>query len=425
MTKKMLLLCGVWACLGFLGLGAVYDDPPSSPPAESRTIIGPYGGDIRGFVTNPTKPKEVYAVSYYQGQVFKSSDSGASWKNLAAFDCELYDIALAPSDPKRLYVLGEEGVSVSEDAGATWTARAFGTRCYSKASLAVDPKDPDTIYVAGFFQTDPNRYWITSAAFFISRNAGKTWTTTKPTPSGSWGSLSCFDVSRDHPDVFYVAGDWWDTKYKHHYIVFRSGNRGKSWKNISPPSLNKIPTALAADRGDPGRLFLTADRYVLRSSNGGATWTSTDLKEPLSAVAIDPAHPSLVYAGGSSLGFRSPDGGLNWTRFTGIGGTVKDFLFGTGRVLAGTSAGVFKSVNNGHSWSASHQNLCAMNVETVAVSPSSPQVVYAALPGIGLSRSANGGKSWARQGTSTICGGIVDLAVRPDNPDWFIASVMG
>jgi hypothetical protein len=423
--RAAILLCVALIAIGLAGRRAVPAETAVPPPAESRSIIGPYGGDVRGLAANPANPKEIYAASYYQGQVFKSSNSGVSWKSLAAFDGELFDIALAPSDPKRICVLGWEGVSVSEDAGATWTTRAFGTRRFSKGHLAVDPKNPDTIYVAGYYQTDPSRDWITSLAFFISRNAGRTWTMAKLTPAGNWCSLSCFGVSRNHPDVFYVAGDGWNAQYKHYYVVFRSGNRGKTWKNISPASLNKIPTSLAVDPGHPDRLFVTADRLILATSNAGASWTTTDLKSSLSAVAIDPVQPSLVYIGGTAQGFRSLDGGRNWTPFLGVEGTARAFLVGSGQVLAASSAGVFKSANQGQSWKASQRNLCAMNVETVAVAPSSSSIVYATLPGIGLSRSANGGKAWQRSSSTTVCGNIVELAVYPENPDWIIASVMG
>jgi len=109
MRKKILFICGVLACLGVTGPGAVPDDSPSSAPAESRTVIGPYGGDIRGLDANPADPKEIYAMSYNRGQVFRSANSGETWTSLAAFDSELFEIAVAPSNPNVLYALGYRG----------------------------------------------------------------------------------------------------------------------------------------------------------------------------------------------------------------------------------------------------------------------------------------------------------------------------
>jgi photosystem II stability/assembly factor-like uncharacterized protein len=423
MNKKMFLLCGVWACLGFIGLGAVSDDPPFSPPSESRTIIGPYGGDIRGLDANPATPKEIYAVSYNRGQVFRSTNSGETWTSIAAFDYELFDVAAAPSNPNVIYALGKERIIKSSDKGATWKEYEFGTRRYATGHIIIHAKDPNEVYVAGYFQTDPNRGEATCPAFLKSQNGGKTWTVTKVSTNSLSGSMTCLALSKNHPAVFYAGTTWRNAFYKYYYGFCRSDDGGQSWKDISP-DLDGAACDAAVDPDDPNRVFLAASTTIWRSENGGSSWATTKL-QPLTALGMNPALPQVLYAGGSGLIYRSLDGGLHWTQPQACGGSAQDFLFGSGRVLAATSNGIFRSDNSGSSWKASHQGLSAMNITTLAVAPSSSQVLYTAVSGCGLYRSGNGGKTWLRTGTGSPCDNIISLAVCPENPDWLFATASG
>ncbi len=86
-----------------------------------------------------------------------------------SYDVPLSAIAVAPSDPKTIYVGSPlTGLSYSHDGGATWTtSNAFQSPTFV-SSIAVSPTDPNTAY-------------ITSQAFapawgnvFVTRDGGKT-----------------------------------------------------------------------------------------------------------------------------------------------------------------------------------------------------------------------------------------------------------
>ena len=96
------------------------------------------------------------------------------------------------------------------------------------------------------------------------------------------------------------------------------------------------------------------------STDAGATWsninagleTLINAGAPITALAVDPANPEVVYAGTSGNGiFRSRDGGANWTPFNeGLTNLdVRVLVIRPGRrggLYASTSGGLF-AVSNG------------------------------------------------------------------------------
>src|SRR3954447_20469104 len=54
--------------------------------------------------------------------------------------------------------------------------------------------------------------------------------------------------------------------------------------------------------------FFNSYGSLFKSTDGGATWKAKVLAE---VMALDPEHPSTLYAGGSNL-LRSDDGGQTW-----------------------------------------------------------------------------------------------------------------
>jgi photosystem II stability/assembly factor-like uncharacterized protein len=88
--------------------------------------------------------------------LYGSIDSGASWTRLGSsgFGQGYLALAVAPSSPSTLYVATDEtiqgnlatGLFVSHDGGASFES-INGFR--QIAVIAVDPQDPDTLYVSG------------------------------------------------------------------------------------------------------------------------------------------------------------------------------------------------------------------------------------------------------------------------------------
>ena len=139
--------------------------------------------------------------------------------------------------------------------------------------------------------------------------------------------------------------------------VFRSLDEGASWQRMNsglaypPPVQGSVDVHCFAISGT--RLFAGTQGGVFLSTNYGDNWA------PVNAGLTDPAgyrpvcsllvHGTELFAGTEDLGvFRTTDNGLNWTSVdTGLTGWVEALTASGDSVLAGTSTGLYVSVNGG------------------------------------------------------------------------------
>jgi photosystem II stability/assembly factor-like uncharacterized protein len=78
----------------------------------------------------------------------------------------------------------------------------------------------------------------------------------------------------------------------------------------------------------------------------------------------------------------------------------------------GTNRGLFRSTNNGTSWSLSNSGLLNSQVNAIVINPVTPAIMYAGTIG-GVSKSVNGGATW--NATGPITGSVRCLAIDPTN----------
>jgi photosystem II stability/assembly factor-like uncharacterized protein len=177
---------------------------------------------------------------------------------------------------------------------------------------------------------------------------------------------------------------------------------------------------------------------AFQSSDGGATWQAIDGTLPnalansdVRSLAVDPANPSLLYAGTNGGGiFQSTDAGASWTAsnngLTNLAvQTVVLAPTNPAVLYAGTNGGgVFQSTDGGASWSARNNGLTNTNVHSLAVDPATPATVYVATDG-GLFKSTDGGSSWLSSNnglpTNSLQGYAV--AIDPTNPATLYTSI--
>jgi photosystem II stability/assembly factor-like uncharacterized protein len=174
---------------------------------------------------------------------------------------------------------------------------------------------------------------------------------------------------------------------------------------------------------------------LYKSVDGGATWSRADRGlDPQSAVstlAIDPLHPSTLYAGQDKRLFKSVDGGATWQQ---TGGS-SPFLFDIrslaihprfpATIFAATDAGLYLSSNGGASWRLLTKGLppAPYIALAVGIDPTSPRRMFASILGqpSGLFSSFDGGFSWQHVPSDLLT--IESLAIDPRSPKslWAIA----
>lgn len=254
----------------------------------------------------------VVSLSAVGGGVEAQTENQAgSWSRLGALPTAAYGLAIDPTNPSRLYMLGAEGISRSNDAGATWEVCGRGALFMRLVPPLAGQDGPPALYSAG------------AGGLRQSTDGCATW---KDIPSeGLKPSGSNVRWVATHPgnnDVLYAGMDGLGGLY-------RSMKLGANWEPASkglPPGA--WVTALTSDPLRPERIFVGV-RYTTRN------------------------HPPTYI-------FRSTDGGLSWrskslgTRLLpNNGGEIMTLTWSGDKLLAATTSdGLFASTDRGESWAS-------------------------------------------------------------------------
>jgi photosystem II stability/assembly factor-like uncharacterized protein len=356
---------------------------PAAPKFDSGTISGLGARNIGAAVMSgriaaiaarhEDDGRTTVFVGAASGGVWKSLDDGTTYKPV--FDKQDVQssgaIALDPRDPKTIWVgTGESwtrnsvsvgnGIYKSTDGGDTWAN--MGLKDSERiVKIAVDPTDSNTVYACA-----PGKLWSDSAdrGLYKTSDGGKSWTLVL---KGSNLSTGCASLSMDpgHPQTLFAS--LWDFRRKG--WTFRSGG-----DDATKPS--------------GSGLFKTTD--------GGKTWSEVTEKgnkgfpaKPYGriAVAMAPSNTKIVYAmvesEHSSL-YRSDDGGATWDKRDNSQMMVwRPFYFGN-----------------------------------LIVDPTNPERLFK--PDLGLVQSLDGGHSFANVGGGAH-GDFHDVWIDPKNPAHVLA----
>ena len=378
------------------------------------------GNDVR---IDPSQPNTVYAALWQQqqgfyengafggadGGIFKSIDGGTTWKKLAGGLPAIMqaNLAIAPSDPKTIYAMvaadagsapapapaaangrggrGGRGGNISfyktTDGGDHWALATEDTRIFDTGSTGRHPPDTRPLGRIGggdlpTITVDPKNakvIYSCSTVFWRTEDAGFTWTAVRGAPGGDDYQQSW--VNPENPSIIVLVSDQGG-------VI--SANRGESWSNwYNQPTGamyhvtadNAFPYRLCSGQQDSGSACVDS-----RGMDGEITfhdWHPVGIEE-YGEAAPDPKNPDLVYGGKVTVFNRATGQKANVGPGRGATPNPTDPPERTVRtqplvwspkdpnVLFYATAGVWKTINGGHSWKAISGDLTRATWETPA-----------------------------------------------------------
>lgn len=297
-------------------------------------------------------PWNVYPPSNGPGSgLYKSTDGGDNWTELTnglpKAGLGRIGIAVAPSDPNRLYAIVDAkrgGLYRSDDAGQTWKLidnehRIWGRGWYF-GGVTVDPKNENVVYVMNtstyrstdggtdftaikgapggddyhtlwIEPNDPTRMILGSdQGVIISVDYARTWSSWYNEPIGQF-----YHVETDNRFPYWIYGAQQDSGAAS--IISRSRHRGITARDWMPISVGGENGYIAADPLHRGILFGgTVSRYnIFTGENQPVT---PELAHPgdyhhawTQPLVFSPADPHALYFGTQFL-FKTEDGGQTW-----------------------------------------------------------------------------------------------------------------
>ena len=184
-----------------------------------------------------------------------------------------------------------------------------------------------------------------------------------------------------------------------------------SARAIGPAVMGGRISDIALDPGNPWTFYVaTAHGGLMKTTDNGASFSSLTEKQPIAstgAVAVAPSNSKVIWLGTGEANDRNSSG------------------WGTG---------VYRSTDGGGSWT--HVGLeKSRSIARVVVHPKDPETAYVAVAGDlwtpaaerGLYKTTDGGKTWKAvlqaQGSEADKVGAGDVAIDPSNPDIVYAAL--
>ncbi|NUO78583.1 T9SS type A sorting domain-containing protein [candidate division KSB1 bacterium] len=401
---------------------------PQAPRASNNDAapdvwapIGPNGITANALAAVPNNADMIFAGGL--AGLYKTVDGGISW-TLASEQTvnQFVDyITVHPTNHNVLFAwfrsnLGPLSINLmrSTDEGKTWDAVLHGNR--TTVDVQIDP-------------LNPNRMFAFSDSVYRSSDGGLSWRSVS-----IFNNTQAFAIYRQNPEIVYAAAG-----STFSLTLYKSTDAGQTWavRNFRLPAFTRPEIVLEVSSLDDDILFLGSSSFdgtggFYRSIDGGINWlrltTGFGRSASVSALAIDPMNPNVLYAGGFANGvYLSTDTGDSWRL---ISSAVPDHYVHDidvrpdGVVDVAFGGNLYRTSNQGTSWRSLNGNLQNLDVFDVVPHPSDPLTIYAGSLG-GVYRSRDGGASW-----QTVNDGILDndafaLAIDASNPLVLYAGTFG
>ncbi|HEU0081556.1 MAG TPA: hypothetical protein VFQ87_01680 [Bradyrhizobium sp.] len=366
-----------------------------------------------------SQPSVIYAISSAQDEsvlgVFRSSDGGASWVNIAGTHFVKEGqmsygntIAVHPANPDHV-LCGGVDLHLTRNGGKTWVRTTRwdaerGRPNYAHADhhcLLMPVEQPGLVY-------DMN-----DGGMDVSLDGGLTWTNR----SNGLAVSMFYDVDVAQSDGRMFGGGLQDNGTNLTLVGEITTGDGKTVTLTGKP--DDFIEITGGDGGwmliDPkntGHLYTTSQNMTVNRFRKSDGWTDASppaKKSEQDAVwmvflEFDPKDSRTVFAGGLRV-WRTRDDGNNWRDVSPVldGSPISAVEIAQAdpkKVYVGTEkGGIFRSLDGGNTWSGDLAGpvLPGFTVTRILTSPTDAQIVYATVANFNarhVFRSRDGGQTW-------------------------------
>ncbi len=280
------------------------------------------GLNISKLEYSPTDSSVFYAGAYNFG-LYKSSDGAENWEQVLS-QIPVYDFVLHPYDPNVIFASGlydgRGRVLTTKDGGKSWNEIfSDANSAYAIRSIALNPNNPLEIIIGSdlgtlvkssdggaswkLVQTYNDRisklYWRTDGVYAVVRSSG-------------------IYKSFDSGETFQIITNSLENPSEYSNLAWY-GNSVGSYYQMAFSSFN---TSV---------MFMTTDRGVYKTDNGGSSWLFVNLPftedtiQP-TAIALAPVSDNVLYVSAGSIIYKTVDSGNSWTVSDSKSGSVVSSL---------------------------------------------------------------------------------------------------
>ena len=347
------------------------------------------------------KPADPMSSPAFNGLRFRSIGPAFTSGRVIGF-------AVEPNNPAHFFVASASGgVWKTVNNGTTWTPVFDREGSYSIGAIAVDPKNPLTVWV-GTGENNSQRSVSYGNGLYRTDDGGKTWKNVGLKTSEHIGRIA---IDPKDSSIVYVAaqGPLWGPGGDRG--LFKTTDGGKTWKNILNISENTGVTEIVIDSQNPDTLYAAAyqrrrhmwtlinggpESAIYKSTDAGATWNKLKAGLPTTdlgrvGLAISPADSNVIYA------------------------TVE---------AADKKGGIFRSNDRGGSWERRNEfDATAMYYARIVADPKDVDRIY--VMNVFLMVSDDGGRTLRRLGEKSKHVDNHDIWINPNDTDHYLVGCDG
>jgi uncharacterized repeat protein (TIGR01451 family) len=258
-------------------------------------------GDSTLFVTAVLAQPGRLSASLISG-LARSADGGSTWSLVPVtpgmISQQVFSFASSPLDPQTILAAPDTSLYRSVDGGNLWALAITGLPANADIGrIVAAPSDP-TIFYASVYTTAPMAGPSTFYGVYKSADAGLSWA---PANAGIGSTaIGALAVSPADAKVVYISTDT---------ALLRTIDGGATWSpltwNVNPPA--EFPYVAAFDPQHAGILYGASGARVARSVDGGSSWQDLRAASALpfwapTALIADPNRPENILVATSGSG---------------------------------------------------------------------------------------------------------------------------